>query len=231
MIEANASLLLDNVTVTATAKTRVVLALHHLLAADRFANRISEVEREYAGQSFGAFWEEIFQNALGVATLSVASIECHVNDLFFEGSAISPYLNPVATDVVVEALDSGSILQKYRAILGIRMGKKLDMGTPQVQSADDLIKLRNALVHFRPEWFGEQREHDKLSKRLKGKFETSGFLPNEPVFPRAWASHSFVVWALSSTIMFLEHFHKEADIPNPFAKFKGHIKTVSTNVL
>ena len=212
---------------TPHGKSRANLALHHLFAACRFTSRIGEVERENSDQPFGEFWEEILQNALGVATLSVASIECYANELFFEGDAISPSVNPVAAVVIAEELDNVPILRKYRAVLAIRTGKGLEMGRSEVQNACELIRLRNAVVHFRPEWFSEQDKHDKLSKRLKTKFETSVFLPEEPVFPRAWASHSFAVWAIRSTIAFLEHFYAEAGIPNPLAQFKEQLQITS----
>ena len=215
----------------ATAKSRTNLSLHHLFAACRFASRIGVLERENANQPFGAFWEEILQNALGVATLSVAAIECYANELFFEGAAISSALNPVAAAVIAETLDGEPILRKYSAVLAIRTGKHLVTGISPVQGADALIKLRNAVVHFRPEWFGEQDKHEKLSKLLQHKFQTSTFLPNEPVFPRAWASHSFATWALRSTVSFLEHFHNEAGMKNPLAPFKGQLSALSENAL
>ena len=219
------------ITTTATGKSRTNLSLHHLFAACRFTARIEEIEQANAGQPFGSFWEEILQNALGVATLSVACIECYANELFFEGTAISSSLNSVATAVIAEALDSESILLKYSAVLAIRVGKQLDMGVLQVQGANALIKLRNSVVHFRPEWSGEQNKHDKLSKLLRYKFETSSFLPNEPIFPLAWASHSFAVWALRSTIEFLEYFHAEVGLSSPLAQFKDQLSVLSFNAL
>lgn len=217
-----------DVTAVITAKSRTNLALHHLLAACRFAARIGELERENIGQPFGGFWEEILQNALGVATLTVACAECYANELFFEGSAISPALNRVAADLIAESLDRDPILRRYSAVLAIRTGKTLEFGIPAVQGIDVLIKLRNSVVHFRPEWFEEQATHNKLSQILRGKFEPSPFLPaSESIFPRAWASHSFAVWALQSTFKFLDYFHSEATLPNPMAQFSNQLSSLS----
>lgn len=208
---------------TATAKSRTNLALHHLFAACRFTARIGEIEDQNSHQPFGTFWEEILQNALGVATLSVACIECYANELYFEGSAISSALNPAAVEVVAEMIDSEPILRKYSVALAVRVGKKLDFGIPSVQNADAIIKLRNAVVHFRPEWFEEQDKHDKLSKVLQYKFKTSPFLQGEPVFPRAWASHDFATWAVRSSVTFLEYFYAQAGIDCPLDKFKTRL--------
>lgn len=216
---------LGGVEVTATAKTAMRLSLHHLLAADRFAERIGELERENAGRGFDEFWEEIFQNALGVATLSVAALECHANELFFEHRAICPPLNSVAAEVVVEAIDRKSILEKYDAVLAIRQGRRLKKSCSRVQDADALIRLRNAVIHFRMEWFGEQKAHEKLSRQLRDKFETSSFL-HESIFPRAWASHSFAVWAIKVVYAFVEHFSNEASLENVFCNYKEKFRAL-----
>lgn len=217
----------DPVKLTATATSRVNLAIHHLFAACRLSMRVSEVEKQNLGQQFGEFWEEIFQNALGVATLSVASIECYANELYFEGSAISPSLNPAAASEISELIDRENILRKFSVALAIRRGKRLNFGILAVQNASALITLRNAVVHFRSEWFSEQDKHDKLSKVLMHKFRGSPFLPGESLFPRAWASGEFAEWALRSTVAFLEHFYGEAAIDCPIAKAKTRLVQLS----
>lgn len=220
-----------NDTVTFTVRQRNNLALHHLFAACRFASRIEQVEREKSGQLFGAFWEEIFHNSLGVATLTVASIESYANELYFEGSILTPTLNPAAALQIAELIDSKSILDKYSIALAVRVGKRLDRGISPVQNAAALIQLRNAVVHFRPEWFDEQDKHDKLSKILQDKFNASAFFPNEPMFPCAWASHEFAAWALRTTVEFLEHFYSEAGVECPLSKFKTQLRELSAIAL
>jgi hypothetical protein len=191
---------------TATLSTCAYLGLHHLLAACRFASRIAELELENSGRPFGAFWDEILHNSLGVATLTVASLESYANELYVEGSIVTPALNPAAAQEIAELIESASILQKYSTALAVRVGKPLDRGIEPVQNAHALIKLRNAVVHFRPEWSHEQDKHDKLAKILRHKFKPSAFFRNQPTFPLAWASHDFAVWALRTTVEFLEYF-------------------------
>ena len=100
-----------------------------------------------------------------------------------------------------------------------------------MQNADALIKLRNAIIHFRPEWFDDQKEHEKLSKVLRGKFRASPFLPGEPLFPRAWASRAFTERALRSTVAFLEHFYGASSIECPITKWKTRLRQLSGIVL
>lgn len=203
---------------SASIKTCTNLARHHLLAAKRFADRIREIEKEHASEPVGLFWDEVLHNALGVVTLAVASLEGYANELYFESSsafAAGIGLNRSATALIAELAEKERVLLKFELVLAIRTGKQLPHGDPIVQNISALIKLRNAVLHFRPEWSCEQKEHAKLARQLTNRFELSPFLANAPVFPRAWASGSFAFWALQSVKEFLDYFFLEANILNP----------------
>jgi hypothetical protein len=215
-------------TASAEIRTRTNLSLHHLLGACRSTRRIGEIEQEYKNRELGNFWDEIFQHALSVATLSVAAIESYANELYFEGEIIATAMNSTAAAVISELIDDKKILDKYRFALAIRAEKKLDTGQGAAQSVDSLIKLRNAVVHFRPEWFGDENgEHQKLSRMLNSKFNSSPYFPNESIFPRAWASHSFCCWAIRSTVRFLDDFSRDANIPNQLDQFRDRLREMS----
>ena len=113
-----------------TIRTRTNLALHHL---------------------FAAFWEEILQNSLGVAVLTVAALESYANEMYFEGSVLKLGVNAAAAADLAEIIDRESILTKYSLALSISADKRLDLGISVTQNVEALIKLRNAVVHFRPE--------------------------------------------------------------------------------
>jgi hypothetical protein len=216
---------------TATLKVRVNLALHHLFAACRFAVRVAQLEQENTGRPFGGFWEEILHNCLGVATLTVASLESYANELYFEGSIVTPTLNSAAAAELADVIDREPILQKYSMAFAVRTGTRLDHSVTPVQNAHALIKLRNAVVHFRPEWSDEKDKHDRLSKVLRYKFKPSAFFPNEPIFPLAWASHDFVTWALRTTVQFLDYFYCAVAVPSPIDGFKPQLRELSGNVI
>lgn len=169
--------------------------------------------------------------ALGVATLSVAALESYANEMYFEASIIGDALPPAAAAELVALIDKESVLRKYSMALAVRTGKTLNLGCATLQDADALIRLRNAVVHFRPEWFGEKEKHDKLSVRLKGRFEHSKVLPNDPLFPRAWATASFSQWALRSAVGFLDYFYGEIGLPCPLNGFRERLSQLSGNVL
>lgn len=214
-----------------TVRTRTNLAVHHLFAACRFSAKVGEIESVNAGQPFAAFWEEILHNSLGVAVLTVAALESYANEMYFEGSVLKQGVNVAAAAELAEIIDREPILTKYSLALSISANKRLDLGISVTQNVDALIKLRNAVVHFRPEWFDEQDKHERLSILLQHKFKPSTFLPNELVFPRAWASHSFTVWALKTSVEFINHFHSEVGTPSVLTQFSANLSTLSAGAL
>lgn len=215
------------VTASATARCRTNLALHHLFAACRFSAQIGRIEHENAGQPFGEFWEEILQYSLGVVTLSVASLESYANEHMADGALSTGSLPSKASESIAALIDREPILSKFNLVLELRTGRNLDFGSNVVQCADLLIKLRNAAIHFRPEWDDEDAAHAKLSSRLQHRFERSPYFPNEGLFPRAWATRSFSVWALKSTIAFLEHFGQESGLDSKLAPFRERLSRFS----
>ena len=140
-----------NASTDARIKTYVNLALHHLFAACRFAAHLRKLEREHKSEPYGPFWDEILHNALGVATLAVASLEGYANELYFQSTgALAPALNPAATEVISQLADKEKILLKYDLVLTLRSGNRLCYDSTLVQNVDALIRLRNSIVHFRP---------------------------------------------------------------------------------
>ena len=214
-------------TATATARCRTNLALHHLFAACRFAAQIGQIERDNVGKPFGDFWEEIFQYSLGVATLTVALLESYVNEHLADGALSNGSLPSKATESIAALIDREPILVKFNLVLELRTGRSLDFGANVVQCADLLIKLRNSVIHFRPEWDDESATLAKLSSKLQNRFMSSPYFPNEDLFPRAWATRSFSSWALQSTIAFLEHFGQESGLDSKLAPFRERLSLFS----
>ncbi len=64
-------------------------------------------------------------------------------------------------------------LEKWQWLLECCAHPRLDRGAQRAQDAALLVRLRNALVHFKPENIATDEEHE-LEKRLRGKFPTTG---------------------------------------------------------
>jgi hypothetical protein len=199
-------------TLLATASTRVNLALLHLLSAADCSRRVREIEEAHAGESFGPFWENIFAQATASVLISVAGLEAYANELFIDHDKVFPELKVEVMAKLWELYERKPVLEKFDFALVVRRGSRLDRGGPVFQAADALIKLRNGLVHFKPEWFDQQKQHARLSKLLQGKIENSPFLQSEPLFPRAWAGSQCTDWAVRSVADFIIDFEQRASL-------------------
>jgi len=198
---------LPRMVMAASASVRTNLSLQHLLGAARFARQAYQVEQENAGQPFGAFFEELVHLVIAAVTLSVASLEAAANELYADGPQHFPAYSKEVLDAVWDLAEKSPFMGKYDLALTLRAAPSLDKGQPVYQNIDALVHLRNALVHFKPEWDDAQVKHKKLSARLQGKFQRSPFIhTNEPLFPKACMSHGCAEWAVKSVVGFLADF-------------------------
>lgn len=218
------------VAVTVETDMRTSLALHHLFAACRFASIVGQAEQEHAGCPVGAFWEEILHNALGVAALAVIFLESYADYLVEEGSVLAPRRELAVRPGRRFAATDG-ILDKFAAALSAHTGKPLDYGAVAVRNVDTLIRLRNEVVRLRPPGVSGDGEVAELAADLERCFSPSMFFANEPMLPRAWASHEFALWALQSTVAFMDYIYAQLGIPSPLDKHRVELTALCGRTL
>ena len=211
-------------TVRATLRTRTNLSVLHLLSACLFSKQVQDLEEENRGRALDAFWEHILAHATASVLLTVATLESYVNELFASHDTIFPGLR---TDILVKLWDAYElkpILDKFDLALFLREAGSLNRGVTPTQDVALLIRLRNALTHFKPEWLDEQQEHAKLSGQLRGRFSPSAFFPkDESIFPRRWATHECTAWAVKSAINFIDEFDSQAGLLKHLEPFKSRL--------
>jgi hypothetical protein len=144
---------LDSIIINATARTRVNLAVPHLLSACGFSRQVRQMEEAHLGEPFGGFWEEIFAHATASILLTVAALESYINEVFSSYDSNFPGFSPEVLGKLWDVYELKPILDKYELALCLRNAGALDRGLPPVQDVALLIRLRNALTHFKPEWF------------------------------------------------------------------------------
>ena len=117
-------------------------------------------------------------------------------------------------------------MEKYDLALTLRAAPPLYKGLPAYQNVDALVHLRNALIHFKPEWDDAQVKHKKLSARLQYKFALSPFLPaHEPLFPKGCMSHGCAEWAVTSVVGFLTDFQAQLKMESKIDAFNSMLQT------
>jgi hypothetical protein len=190
-----------------------ILAEAHLPAAVRFSLKVGELERTYAGTEDDRF--EIQDCAAACIFADVAALEAYANELFFQPQTTFPH-HPIAEiRDRWKCIQRSPIIDKFQCALSLWQRPRLDEGKYPTQDVALVIKLRNALVHFIPEWETKADEHRTLSANLKPKFTPSTIFEGGLLFPNRWATHSCLEWAIQSTLDFADYFEKTAAQPLP----------------
>jgi hypothetical protein len=156
--------------------------------------------------------------------LATASLESNINEYFCEPEKVFPNLLGESPHTLVKLLEQKSILEKYQAVLSLLGFTEYPAGESPYQDVDALIKLRNALVHFKPEWHDEQELHRKIESRLKGRFEINPTIDENGVFfPQQCMSYGCTRWAVNTSLAFMKDFSERSGLPYRFSKFASRI--------
>ena len=163
VVTIQANIVLEPFTATMTARVRHNFALQHLLAAARTSRNVGEIERANAGKEFGEFFEEMIGYSVACVTSAVAGLEAYVNELFADRAKYMASVQAEIADRLWELSEQRSILDKFDSALVALGSPQLDRGIRPTQDVVALVRLRNGLVHFKPEWDDERRAHATLS--------------------------------------------------------------------
>ena len=165
-------------TMVATMSVRTSLSFQLMLAAANFTREVKKIEEEKAAEPFGEFFEDITSYTLSVILATVTASESHINEIYVDRHTYFPGYNQQLVDHIWDITERKDVLEKYSFALSLRDKGKFNKGDRFYQDMIDLIKLRNALVHYKPEWSHEEGEHKKLMQRLRSKFSFSPYYQN-----------------------------------------------------
>ncbi len=157
---------------------------------------------------------------MGAVIFAVAALEAAINELCSDASEGNLYnLRPVDETVIkrigamwiagVPRTASYSVVEKYAIVLQLADRQGFDTGAEPWQSAAELAKLRNALVHYEPEWvpMAVVQEKHKFERALQGKFAPNPLAPPEnPYYPDKILGHGCAEWSVRSAITFAGEF-------------------------
>ena len=200
------------------------LSVNHLLASARFSRHVCSIEKANQGKPLGPPYDEILSFCIATVLTSVASLESYANEIFFDYHRNFPEVREALVISLLDSISKMPILDKFDLALVMRNVEALDKGAGPYQDVDVLIKLRNALIHFSPEWESSQDLHAKLSAKLRGRFQASPFLQESaPLFPKRWASSGCAKWAVRSCLLFAEKFEAESGLEPRYKRFKDRL--------
>jgi len=209
---------LMSVTATATASTRSQLYINHMLAAATFARELGAVQAQHDGGPIGDFVETILMKANAAAIMSVAAAEAYLNGILEDGLKLFPDDMLLIFNKNAESIERMEARDKADWILLLRKTSQLERGSHISQQFAALCKLRNALIHYRPEWSHEDKTHARLSAFLgSARIAPNPWMSSDVLwFPRKWAGHSGASWAVHTSLAFIRHVATHASLPEPF---------------
>jgi hypothetical protein len=126
---------------------------------------------------------------------------------------------PQLLDKLWETFERKPTLEKFEFALLLRKSPKLDRSARPYQDVKAIVELRDALLHYKPEWDDEAVRHQKISEMLRGKFDPSPFQHDDSlIFPVRWASHSCTKWAVKGVLEFINEFARVGGLPDKYLR-------------
>ncbi len=191
---------------------RNYFSTHLLWAAQDFATRTAAIERTHSGESRFEIGHRAY--VLGAVISAAAFLEAMINELFQDandnyGIKGDGYIAPLSqrTRELMAGWWASSgegferVLEKYELLLLFAAQPQLDKGAEPYQSADLLIKLRNALVHYKSESVSADIEH-RFTKALRGRFDDNRLMEGSgnPWWPDHALGAGCAQWAFESAM-------------------------------
>ena len=160
---------------------------------------------------------------IGAVMSAATFLEAAINELFQKAIDKDPYVFLPEFDARLreamaaswDDVEEFSILGKYQIALSLTGKQAFPKGESPYQEADDLVRLRNALVHYKPEWDTDLQEHKKIEDRLRSRN-----IPENPLIssgatylPHRCLSHGLASWAVKSACAFYSQFVERMGLP------------------
>ncbi len=112
-----------------------------------------------------------------------------------------------------------SLMDKYQLALRFCEIKPFNECENPYQDANLVVRLRNTLIHYKPESISPDRDH-KLSKQLNGKFPQNGLMikSGNPYFPDKLLGCGCAIWSWRSMELLADSFFQEISIEPNYKK-------------
>jgi hypothetical protein len=160
---------------------------------------------------------------LAAIVLSASFIEGAINEMFLHAADRDRNVFPSTySDEDLELLTQfweqleevrAPTLRKCQIGLSAVRKQVFDKGQEPYQSADALFDLRNAIVHFKPEWDAAQDRHAALEGKLRKRFEDNPFAqPSQVFFPHRCLGGGAAKWSCVTAARFVEAFIERLDV-------------------
>ena len=195
------------------------LSRHHIISAHHFAKSAENIEAHGGDVPPDDKWQyRAFVTAAVIS--SVAYLSASINELYLEVRKLTQEGAPTVRrelDLLVEAwprISKVQVLQRYQLALAVADADQYNPNRMPYLDADNLIRLRDALLSYDPEWDDEQGKHHTLESRLQKKFPPSPLVSSRrPWFPDQILGSGCAKWAVETVQVFTNDFYRRMALP------------------
>jgi hypothetical protein len=195
------------------------LSRHHIISAHHFAQSAEAIEDSDGDLPQDEKWR--YRAYVTAAVLSsVAYLSASINELYLEVRKLSQPGEPHVRrelDLLVEAwprISRVQVLQRYQLALAVADADQYNPGRMPFCDADNLIRLRDALISYDADWVDEQGKEHTLEARLQKKFPPSPLVSSKrPWFPDQCLGAGCAKWAVETVQVFTNDFYRRMALP------------------
>ncbi len=196
------------------------LSRHHIITAHNFAESAESIEELELGDTEPEEKWRYRAYVTGAVLSASAYLEASINELYLELQKLSATGDPPLRDELALLLRAwpqivrAPVLQKYQIALSVSDADQYNDTRPPFVDADSVMRLRDALLSYDPEWDDSRGRHQTLEKRLNKKFPPSPLVSSQrPWFPDRCLGAGCAKWAVLTVQLFHNDFCHRMAIP------------------
>ena len=196
------------------------LSRHHIISAHNFAKSAEAIESEDPGEiPTDEKWR--YRAYVTAAVLSAAGfLEASINELYLELQKVTQSEDSHLRhelSLLVNAwpqIAKSPVLQKYQIALSVTDADAYNEEVSPYADAENLVRLRDALLSYSSEWDDNRGRHQMLEARLKDAFPPSPMVSAQrPWFPDRSIGSGCAKWAVKTAQIFTNDFYKRMALP------------------
>ncbi|MGD9676192.1 MAG: hypothetical protein AB7V19_05870 [Candidatus Bipolaricaulia bacterium] len=182
------------------------MARHHLAGARFLAERAVDIEATLLTAEAKDEADKSKQRTyvVGAVVLAVMGLEACINEVYLDAYDKNMQtltgLDERETALLAEwweEMEPRPLLLKYQHALLLVGRGAFPRGENPYQDTDSLVRLRNALTHYKPEWDDSLDVHADLQARLTGKFDLNPLATGSHLwFPHQCLGSGCAKWAV-----------------------------------
>ena len=209
--------------ISGTLSLKTNFSGHHMLSAAHFARQSAIIETNYQDEITEELRAEHRAYVTGAIIVSVASLEATISEVFIsaiDDDGLFKDFDPTIPKALAKFWDWCTvkrrplIIEKYLLVLDMTDKEVFDRKKSPYQEVVYLIQLRNALVHYEPEWDTALKKHKSIEDKLKDCFNINPFSHDtDAFFPKKCLGHGCAEWSVKSTIEFIGDFYRRMGFP------------------